>query len=222
MKPETYNALGQITDDEWRRIILELGRYALSVSRRLRWRTENPSELPNGETIDSIVSLAIEKVISGERSWDPAVRPDLRKYLMDVIDSLLSHLAESKDNTMLARLPAEGAEQTPSLGRGFDQVEPGSAWLPQPGQSPEAELLAKEQAQLEDRAFEVLIEECDGDPVLKRMVEAIFDGRDKPSEIAEATGIPTREIYNAARRLDRKCEIVRRRLQAERPRRDGS
>ena len=72
MKMETLNAISEISDEEWQQIILDLGWYAVSVSRRLRWRTKNPIDLPRGETVDSIVSKALEKLFSGDREWDPA------------------------------------------------------------------------------------------------------------------------------------------------------
>lgn len=70
MNRKANEAVCRISTDEWRGIALELERYALSVSRNLRWRTRNPVELPGGETIDSIVSKAVEKLFSGDREWD--------------------------------------------------------------------------------------------------------------------------------------------------------
>ena len=214
MNLEAQTALASITEDEWKHIAVELGWYALSVSRNLRWRTKNPVELPGGETVDSVVSLAIYKVRTGERSWDPTTSPDFRKYLMDVIDSLLNHLATGTDNTLLVQMPNQGLQDSVSEfapGR----PTPGAEWLCQAGASPERLLLDSERARLEDRALELLIEECDGDPVLKKTLEAMFDGFEKPAEISQATGVPVKEIYNALKRLDRKCELVRKRVQQE-------
>jgi len=103
LSQEARAALAQLSDDALQTLILELGRYALSVSRRLYWRTGNAVDLPRGETVDSIVSKALTKVLTGERRWNPQTAPDLQKYLMGVIDSLLSHLAQHNDNTTLHR-----------------------------------------------------------------------------------------------------------------------
>jgi hypothetical protein len=46
MDMETLKTIYDISHEEWQQIILDLGWYALSVSRRLRWRTQNPMDLP--------------------------------------------------------------------------------------------------------------------------------------------------------------------------------
>ncbi len=100
MNPKANEVLFSLTTEQWKEILLRLQRYAISVSRRLRWRSRNYQHLPNGETPDSVVSMAIEKVLTGERVWNPETHPDLTKYLRDVIDSLLSHLRTSLDNAL--------------------------------------------------------------------------------------------------------------------------
>ncbi len=68
---------------------------------------------------------------------------------------------------------------------------------------------------MENRALELLIDECTDDPVLMSVLEAMMDGYEKSAEISEHKGIPVKEIYNAAKRMDRKLEMVRRRLAEE-------
>ena len=194
---------------------MELGWYALSVSRNLRWRTKNAVELPGGETVGSIVSLAIERVLKGERSWNPRTQPDLKRFLMDVIDSLLNHLATGIDNTMFISLQDERLGGTSSEGMADGPAPIAERFPSQETPSPEKLLMDREQANLEDRALELLIDECESDPVLKKMLEAMFDGHEKPGEISEATGIPVKEIYSASKRLDRRCEVIRRRVAQE-------
>ena len=119
MSTEAHAALARLPEIELQRMIMELGRYALSVSSKLRWRTRDATQLPRGETVDSIVSLAFTKVLNGERQWDPVHAPDIKKYLMDVIDSLLYHLATSRDNTTITAIPSADSEHD-------TQVEPQS------------------------------------------------------------------------------------------------
>jgi hypothetical protein len=107
MNDKAYEALSMMSEDDWRPIILRLGWYALGECRRLRWRTRNARELPAGETVDSIVSKAIEKLFSGERNWDPGKQPLVEKYLKGVISSLLNHLAEGGDNTKCEAMPEQ-------------------------------------------------------------------------------------------------------------------
>lgn len=215
MNSKSYEAVSRISDNEWGEIALDLERYALSVSRNLRWRTRNALELPCGETVGSIVSKAIEKLFSGEREWDPETEPDIRKYLKAVIDSLLNHLAESQDNTLVTVAPKPGSADSPAWESGSAKRDPAIDWLVPPQRSPEAALLQQEQAALEDRALELLLDECGDDSVLMAVLESMMDGYDKSAEIAKHKGIPVQDVYNAAKRLDRKLEIVRKRIAGE-------
>ncbi|MEK6299807.1 MAG: hypothetical protein AABO41_03725 [Acidobacteriota bacterium] len=215
MNTKAYEAAFQISDDEWRSIALDLERYALSVSRNLFWRTRNPVELPGGETVDSIVSKAIEKLFSGDRDWEPEKEPDIRNYLRDVIDSLLNHLAESRENTLITAAPEPDSAHAPAWESGSSKRDPAADWLVPSRPSPEAALLKQEEAALEDRALELLIDECADDKILIEVLEAMMDGSDTGAEISKAKGIPIKDVYNAAKRLDRKLGKVRERIASE-------
>lgn len=215
MRSKAYEVISRIADDEWRSIALELERHALSVSRNLRWRTKNALELPGGETVDSIVSKAIEKLFSGERDWDPEAQPDLRAYLKGVIDSLLNHLAQSQENTLITLVPEPGSKNAPSWEQGSSKRDPAADWLVPPSRSPEAALLLQEQTALEDRALELLIDECAEDTILIGVLEAMMDGLETPAEISKAKGLRVQDIYNATKRLDRKLELIRKRIASE-------
>lgn len=215
MNRKAYEAVGRISNDDWRDMAQELERYALSVSRNLRWRTRNPVELPGGETIDSIVSKAIEKLFSGDREWDPEKEPDIKKYLRGVIDSLLNHLAESKENTLLAPAPEPESPDAPAWESGSQKRDPAADWIIPARLSPLTVLLKQEEAALEDRALGLLIDESADDEVLIKVLEAKMDGADTPAEISKAKGISIKEVYNASKRLDRKLEKVRQRIAGE-------
>jgi DNA-directed RNA polymerase specialized sigma24 family protein len=191
-------------------MILELGHYALSVSRsKPRWRTENAVELPRGETVDSIVSLAFEKVLSGERHWEPQKEPDLKRYLMGVIDSLLSHLARHQDNRVLAALP--DLENSASGGVSPHEQAGSSAgpWHTQPLYNPETVLLQKEQHEHQQQGLQLLAEAAQDDPTVAQIIQAMRQGHHKAGEIATVLGIAVTEVYNAMKRLDRKIVRVR-------------
>jgi DNA-directed RNA polymerase specialized sigma24 family protein len=208
LSQEARAALAQLSDDALQALILELGRYALSVSRRLYWRTGNAVDLPRGETVDSIVSKAFTKVLTGERRWNPQTAPDLQKYLMGVIDSLLNHLAQHKDNTTLRAVPrlSDGRDAPLSPAPGA------TAWHQQPP-DPESALLQHEQAAYEDRVLQHLLGVSEDDPLVTQIIQAMQDGHDKPSEVATALGVPVSDVYNAMKRLDRKMMGVRQTLQ---------
>lgn len=197
-----------MSEAELERMIKELGRYALSVSRsKPRWRTADPMHLPRGESVESIVSLAFEKVLSGERHWEPDKAPDLKTYLMGVIDSLLSHLSRHKDNTAVTALP-ETAEPR-------ERQE--SGWQAQPPADPETALLLQEQQQYEAQVVQLLLATSQDDPVVADIIRALQAGHAKAGEIAQVIGIPVTEVYNAMKRLDRKIVRTREQLHVQHP-----
>jgi hypothetical protein len=213
LKQEARSQLAKLTDAQIGRLAKELGWYALSVSKKLFWRTRNSVELPKGETVDSIVSLAFEKLYSGEREWEPQKDPDLKKYLMDVIDSLLYHLSTSKDNTLLSATSEFGQEEI-DWEAGSKERRPEREWLAASARTPEQLLIDAETAQREERVLDELAKACREDDQLTRILRAIRTGCDQPGEIAKATGIPIKDIYSASKRLDRKAAAIRNQMEA--------
>jgi hypothetical protein len=208
LSQEARAVLAQLSDDALQTLILELGRYALSVSRRLYWRTGNAVDLPRGETVDSIVSKAFTKVLTGERRWNPQTAPDFQKYLMGVIDSLLNHLAQHKDNTTLRAVPRrhDGSDAPLSPAPGA------SDWHQEP-QDPESVLLHHEQTAYEDRVLQYLLDVSEDDPLVTQIIQAMRNGHDKPGDVATALGMSVSDVYNAMKRLDRKMMRVRQDIQ---------
>jgi hypothetical protein len=207
MDEKTYRAVSQISSEEWRKIILRLGGYAVRVSRSLRWRTRNPLELPGGETVESIVSKAIEKLFSGVRNWNPDRPQSLEHYLMDVIDSLLNHLADSFDNKKGEGISEDdNGDQSQNL-RSFQQ-EGVSTWA----RSPLEDLLEQEQKQREQRVLDVLMTQSEDDPALKTVLDAMRDGYENARSIAKKTGLSVDEVYVVNRRLKRMIKSLHERL----------
>jgi hypothetical protein len=214
MATEAHKALARLSAAELQHLILKLGFYALSVSGKLFWRTGNAVELPEGETCDSIVSLALTKVLSGERHWDPDRAPDLQKYLMDTIDSLLSHLVTGKDNRLVRPLPAPSDTEAGDMLAQRGSGDATTAWQAQPAGNPETVLMQQEAAQHDAYVLHLLLEESRDDPVVTGIIQAMQDGHEKPGEIAPVLGIPVGDVYNAMKRLSRKIVQVRTRLRA--------
>src|SRR2546428_1440584 len=152
--------------DELEKMILELGCYALRVRNEYRWRTRDREALPKGETVKSIVSLALERVLTGERRWNPAQQPDFMKFMRDVIDSLINHLARSKDNALLTTLPEVGGQDELSWRAESDKARPGAEWLVRSAATPEQALLDEESEERNNRAIRILLEECVADQTL--------------------------------------------------------
>lgn len=213
MNQEAYDAISKMSDAEQQLLLLRLGAYALRVSRSLRWRTRNPAELPGGETADSIVSKAIEKTLTGERNWDPQACPSLENYLMDVIDSLLNHLATSHDNRSFQPIQERVDDNGDRLPEASPPDPPaGTEWISRPSTDPETHALAKERALLQEEVADTLISESGTDPVLTKVLEAMLDGCENPRDIAQKTGLTREQVYNAEKRLDRKIQSMRKRF----------
>jgi len=207
--PQTArDVLAWMSEEELAELILRLGRYALRESNRLRWRTGDSVELPGGETVDSIVSLALEKTLLGERQWNPETHPKLQEYLMDVIDSLLNHLATGRDNSLFTQAPSPDGTVNETNKSRSDTVEQEVEWLTRSEVSPETLLLQQEEEELKDRALELLREECEGDPLLLRIIEVMLQGNEKAAQIAAAAGLDVTDVYNAMKRLGRKAARV--------------
>jgi hypothetical protein len=213
---DASDLIERMSREEYDRLVLHLGRYAMQVSHIYKWRTGNSYDLPGGHTVESIVVLAIEKAWLGERHWDREKQPDFKKYLMDVIDSLLYHLATGKDNEMLTAEPEPGTKDEQDWHTGSPERRSDVDWLVRRTATPEEELLEQEAAEREERqrdhAIDMLMEEARGDEELTYVIQAKLDGFDKAGEIAEETGIEVRDVYNIMKRLNRKIAMVRRRL----------
>jgi hypothetical protein len=204
--------LERTPEDELEKMILELGCYAVRVRNEYRWRTSDREALPKGETIKSIVSLAMEKVLAGERRWNPEKQPDFMRFMRDVIDSLINHLARSKDNALLTTLPEESGQDEISWRAETDKSRSGAEWLARNEATPEQALLNEESEEQKNKAIRILLDECVGDQTLSKIVGAMLGGCDHCGEIAAAVGIEVREVYNAMKRLDRRVALVSRRM----------
>src|SRR6266702_1552425 len=82
----------------WEENIPRLLFYASHKAKKKCWRSVFNGHLPEGKEVQDVVFHAIEKVLSGERKWNPTEQPDLFSYLMGIIDSDLSHLAKGLEN----------------------------------------------------------------------------------------------------------------------------
>jgi hypothetical protein len=207
---QARDLLGRMSDNELERMILELGYYASKVRNEYRWRMKEREALPKGETVNSVVSLALEKVLSGERRWNPAQQPDFMKFMRDVIDSLINHLARGKDNTLLT--PALDEDSGGDWHTGSKKAAHDTEWLARSEATPEQALIDKELQAHRDEAIRALLEECAGDQALTKIVNAMLEGYDQCGEIAQVVGIEVKDVYNAMKRLDRKIASVSRRM----------
>jgi hypothetical protein len=176
------HVLAALSDWDWQRLTVQLGRYALQRSRRFYWRTGSAGDLPYGEVTESLVSKALILWMTGRRRWNPAEYPDLQSFLMSVIDSLLSHAASGFDN------------------RGLSTDAGHIAVL---HTTPESDLLAKERTDAADRLLADVIAHTRDDAIAGQIIDAMRDGATTRRDIVKATGRTTEEIDNGLKRLRR-------------------
>src|SRR5262245_60893258 len=103
------DARRKLHDADWADIGVRLTAYAMWKARHYRWRTGQVWALAAGKTPEDIAREAIVKVLDGSRTWDPERGP-LLPYLEGIVDSLMSHLAASTDNTVLQPWRERGPE----------------------------------------------------------------------------------------------------------------
>lgn len=208
--------LDSLSDVEQTELLLNLTDYAESKARGKGWRTGNHVELSDAETCFSVVSLAFERVLENRRSWNPETEPSFKKYMFDVIDSLLSHLATGKDNRFFVnensgRYAAVKnkenvgvlavAEEKFIVAKDKKQFE-NSEWLVRKQPSPEDELINAEEKNFNDKVLQAIYEAITEDAEVSAMVEAMGRGIEKPEDIAAYAKIDIKRVYNARKRLN--------------------
>ena len=188
----------------WEEKIPRLLFYASHKARKKRWRSVFDGHLPEGKEVQDVVSHAIEKILSGERKWNPQEQPDLFRYVMGIIDSELNHLAECLENRMLLGEPDID-------GNSLDTGDKG-AWIdsiPSSTPDPEMQHIIKEEDSQSEAFFLGFYDFLAGKPLLQGMIECIDDGIDKKADMAQKLGVHVQEIYNASKQLKRKLEEFR-------------
>ena len=154
-------------------------------------RRGKDSALPEGQEAADLVHEAVEKVLSGERQWDPVRVPDLPVFLIGVVRSLASHLVTGGSSREVV---IDGVEQ--SIDHNDD---------PPPSPTAEAVLIEAERCdEIMSEAFAAAGE----DAVLQKMLDAIMAGFVKADEIAEVSGLSVADVYQGSRRLQRRMKVV--------------
>jgi len=177
----------------WEDAIPRLVKYALDRIRRLKWQGAQGGE-PFGRAAEDFVFIAIQKVLSGERSWDPQRYPDLTIHLMGIIKSEISHFVESQENRCIR------TEATLNSNTKEGPIDNTPSSIPSPRE-------ALINAELEKEAEEFLwgfLDFLSDDQPLTKMVECIVYGFAKPRDVAEALRVDISEVYNMRKQLRRR------------------
>jgi DNA-directed RNA polymerase specialized sigma24 family protein len=172
-----------LDDQDWAVIKVRLFDFA-------KYRSKSPA------LAEDLAQAAIMRVYAHDSTWDPAKEPDLLRYLMSVVNSLLWNERQS----------AASKRTTSMTGKRRLAV---------------AEAVADPQAFSEDKAADtdlftrrmtLLTERMAGDPKVLRMIELMVQGVDSPAEIRKITGWSADDVMATRRRMLRAAAVVARDL----------
>jgi len=191
---------------DWNHIILQLTHHASYRAGRYI-RKPRSTGLPGGKSPADVALGAIEKVWTGIRSWDPDKYPNLLTHLMWIVDSDLQHLFSSSEHQKTGRMPEHGSAEDLEGERASDSERTlHSTFDPE---TPEDQLLAKEERDLEQKLKTGLYSLVKGDQDLELLLLCFEEGLDKPESIAKETGWEISKVYNLKKRLLRTAAKVK-------------
>jgi hypothetical protein len=192
----------QLDDALIERLVL----HADNKMKRLFWQGVLGGSVPGGQTANDFVKQAITKTIKwaqgieGGRKWIYAEQPDLFLHLKSIVDSELSHAAESWENRNF--LSEAAMTKTTEDGQGLNAMMMIPAGVPTPSEN----CVATEVEEARERVLFQFFDFLSGDAQLQKVMELLFDGITKPAEQAKRLGISDKEMYVVTKRLSRQID----------------
>lgn len=188
----------KLEEADWKAIGKQLAAHATWKAQNFAWRTGDHENLAAGLQGVDIAQIAIEKVLTDKRGWDPQ-RGDLLPYLKGVVDSLMSHMADSLDNTVQTRLAEdEEGKDLPDRAE-FQAVRHDDFGLLSAHQRSRGT-----NSDVENVRVAKLFAAVQGEDGLMTVLDVVMSsGETKPAEIAAELGIEVTEVNNRLKRLRR-------------------
>ncbi len=179
---ETLDALN---DQSWPEIILKLKGYAINKVHRLIWRRGRQS-LPIGYETADLANKAIEQVWLGERKWNREKQPDLLKFLMNAVDSIVNNLVECAEHKYMSNSSADEIHEKnhPALATPIVDCDNKIDY---------------------PKLFRAIHTCAKGDEDLELILLYLEEGK-KPKEIADECGLEREKVYQLIRKLKRRVE----------------
>lgn len=207
MKVEVF---GKLQEADWKAIGKQLAAYATWKAQNFAWRSGNHKDLACGLQGVDIAQIAIEKVITGERAWNPE-RGELLPYLKGVVDSLMSHMADSLDNSLQTRFSEDKEEKelldhTDFQAARHDDFGLLSADQRRQGADSDGE---------NERVAELFAAVEGKDDLMAVLDVMMSSGETKPAEIAAELGLEVTEVYNRLKRLRQTAWDIKRQAVGE-------
>lgn len=219
------NPLEEFKNANWGEILPRLTAHALRKVRRLHWNTPQGT-LPQGKTVEDLVSEAIDKTLQGLltedtgkglRKWDPQKVPDLLYFLKRVVDSDVNALVELDEhqefNYSAKRSPESASKHLEAdidIGGHKDEMV-----LPE---TPEEKFELRQRAENSNERYKRLLaalykeSEGDDDEVMVLIaMEELLDADEEltPAAIAAKTGLNRDQVKNIRKRIERNADKVR-------------
>ncbi len=170
--------------------------------RRLTWRgayVARGGSVPGGYEPYDFAIDAIKKAMDGTRPWNRAEYKTLEGFLRSIINSDISHLVESVDNSTGRRLgPQSGKDETV-----------GAYVAPSTEPDPLIVLIDKE---WQGRFHEAAIKELKGEEFLIKLLECMEAEITEPREIAELLGTTVDQVNNEKKKLRRRLSELHTRI----------
>lgn len=187
----TKTDLDALQKHNWEEVFIKLKAYAASL---LKHRYRGLS-FPKGRTLEDFVQGAIASIFDPDstRNWDCQNHPDIIKYLMDVISSMMSNLFTSAEMKTTSNFSQSQVETVPSLYEAADSPLDLNARMDLES------LIGQVQNDLagDEEACFVFMERLDGLP---------------NREIAQSLGYEVRVVENAQKRINRVIEKYKKKL----------
>ena len=89
--------LPKLTEQDWQRLLNRLTVHAQRQYMRLGWFSNGRYRSPQGQGPEDVATEAITRTIEGRRTYDEKKCPDFYYFLKRCVDSIISHLIDSKE-----------------------------------------------------------------------------------------------------------------------------
>jgi hypothetical protein len=182
MDKDANPRLRDLSDDEWKEVLLRLLKYAKDKCRLL----------PGHMEPEDMVCNAVELALSGKRKWNTDKYPDVFRFLKGVIDSVWHNLWRKQECTRStsSEVELEKATERQSVER----------YESQDGEFEE------EQGSEIDRRLKLIEEAAEGDEELEDMYLALECGCSSVKEIASMLKWTLKKTYKVKAKLAKKLE----------------
>lgn len=174
-----------VQDVDWESLVPRLTLYSAMML-----RSKGKPEMSSLAT--DYAHTAIQKVLSGERKWDKAKQPDLLRYLLGVVSSLISNDMRRQKLAPMEFVGSQELAQFPDTNSDDEKLE-------------QLAVLKEFSNHVQDRDREAHL-------LLIAMLQL---DTDTASEQADALGVPVEEVYNIRKRLRRLALSFRKKVKID-------